>query len=1129
MTQDEINRQLIESMAELATVMSSLTGNTNTLNSTISKNKRAFEDLHPAIQAEMQSKKQAEIATQNLTKAETQATASVVSLGKAFLSAEKGFSKFGTGVDSAGSAAWNLSKNFGVAGMAVGALVKGATMAASAALKQADNVLKATDELSEMGSAGAFGAEEVRRMGRGMGLTSENLSVFVKAVGTAGKGVVSLGNTAGEGVAEFAKLTAITSEQRQAFQRLGVSQEQVAENQGEYVRNLQASGVVITEQMKRDGSLKRASLEYTENLLQLSALTGKSTKELKDKIAVEQTQFQFRIKQSSLSLEAADAEAAGDKVKAAQLRAQVAANQKFLEAAIATGDQQQVLAVQSLIATEAVTKDNAVQERLGIDQAKFLQKLREGQDVTLEYQKDYTNGVQNNVRSLSQAGAYSETTAKAFGLAGDGLGFAMSKVGKDIDAAGRQAAENIGSPKDGTTGAKTQEDPAQIARNKLTEAEIKAKGALDDLLASVNPLLNGFNGTTIAATALTAAALAAAAALAGMAGVKALGGLTGRPGPGTGPAGGAGGGAASGTKPASGMTPDQKAKYDALRAQGMSASEAKRQAGGFSSLVQAEGRIAGAAGTAATGASTAATTAASTGAKAGSSALSALGRFAGPLAGLVSVGTGIMTVADGLKNATTAQEKGGVVGKGTGQAAGGVGGAIAGAAIGTAIFPVVGTAIGAALGGWLGSKGGEIVGEKVGEVAGKALESPEAKRITEAQLDAESESVKSNKALIESLNSLRQSVDALRRIMSTGVTGGAAGGGSASTPSTGGGAAAGGGGGGSYSAPPPQDQNVKSNLASIVESMKKRGITDENYIKATLGNVMKETGGKNISENLDYSKTSNERIRQIFGSRAEGKSDEELNRIKSSQEGMGEFMYGAGTAIGRRMGNTEAGDGWKYRGRGFIQLTGKSNYAAASQAIFGNDTLVKNPDAVMDPKIASQVVAWYMEKSKNRMQASMGLGSGPLSEADANLLATSQVAGKDVRKGSDYLKNELLGKVTSHASNMGEFTKGPKVAQAFDGGMFSGPMSGYPVTLHGNEFVIPDFKIPNFMASMQDVVKKDLPSVASSTPTTSSEKSDMTSVMEDLYAMMENKFDSLISVMEAGNDKSDKLIKYSRV
>jgi predicted chitinase len=1128
MTQDEINRQLIESMNELAIVMSNLTGNSTRLNTTLAKNQKAYDDLSPAVQAEIQAKKQSEIATQNLTKAETQATASVVSLGKAFLSAEQGFSKFGSGINSAGTAVWDLSKNFGVAGMAVGALVKGATMAADAALKQTDRSLKATDELAAMGSAGAFTAEEVRKMGRGMGLTSENLSVFTKAVSTVGQGVKSLGGTAGEGVAEFAKLTAVTSEQRQAFQRLGVSQEQLAENQAEYVKNLNASGVVITEQMKRDGSLKRASLEYTENLLQLSALTGKSTKELKDKIAVEQSQFQFRIKQASLSMEAADAEAAGDKVKAAQLRAQVAANDKFLQAAIATGDQQQVLAVQSLIATESVTKDNAVQERLGIDQAKFLQKLKAGQDVTLEYQQDYVNGVSNNIKTIGQAGMYSENTAKAFGIGGAGVATAMANYGKDIKAAGLKAQEELGKPSEGKTGAKTELDPAQKARNELTELEIKAKGALDDFIASVNPLQTGFNGLTIAATALMAAALAASAALAGIAGARALGGLTGRPGPGagptTGPAGGGAGGAAGGSK--GGMTPDQKAKYDALRAQGMSASEAKRQAGGFSSLVQAEGRLAGAGATAASSAASSATTAATGGVKAlGSSALSALSKFAGPLAGILSVGSGVMTAAEGLANAKNATEKGTAIGKGTGQAVGGAGGAIAGAAIGTAIFPVVGTAIGAAIGGWLGSKGGEVVGEKVGAVAGKAFESPEAKRIVDEQLDSEEEATKSNKNLVDSLNALKTSVDALRRVMSTGVTGG----GSAAGGTSGGGSSGGGGGAGGATAVPPQDQNVKSNLASIVESLKKRGITDDNYIKAVLGNVMKETGGKNISEDLDYSKTSNERIRQVFGSRAAGKTDEELNKIKSNPQSMGEFMYGAGTAIGRGMGNTEAGDGWKYRGRGFIQLTGKSNYAAASQAIFGDDTLVKNPDAVLDPKIAAQVVAWYMEKSKNRMQASMGLGSGPLSQADANLLATSQVAGKDVRRGSDYLKNELLGKVSAHASNMGEYTRGPQVAQAFGGGMFSGPSSGYPVTLHGNEFVVPDFKIPNFVSSMQDVVKKDLPSATSVTSSSSSSSSDMTTIMEDMYSMMADKFDNLISVMEAGNNTSDKLLKYSRV
>jgi len=113
---------------------------------------------------------------------------------------------------------------------------------------------------------------------------------------------------------------------------------------------------------------------------------------------------------------------------------------------------------------------------------------------------------------------------------------------------------------------------------------------------------------------------------------------------------------------------------------------------------------------------------------------------------------------------------------------------------------------------------------------------------------------------------------------------------------------------------------------------------------------------------------------------------------------------------------------------------------------------------------------------------------------------------------------------------MGEYTRGPQVAQAFGGGMFSGPSSGYPVTLHGNEFVVPDFKIPNFVASMQDVVKKELPtevSVASSS--SSSSDSDMATIMEDMYAMMADKFDNLISVMEAGNNTSDKLLKYSRV
>ncbi len=63
-----------------------------------------------------------------------------------------------------------------------------------------------------------------------------------------------------------------------------------------------------------------------------------------------------------------------------------------------------------------------------------------------------------------------------------------------------------------------------------------------------------------------------------------------------------------------------------------------------------------------------------------------------------------------------------------------------------------------------------------------------------------------------------------------------------------------------------------------------------------------------------------------------------------------------------RMGNgSEAsGDGWKYRGRGLIQLTGKENYQKLAQD-HGVDC-VNNPDVLLDPELALTSACWFWKK-----------------------------------------------------------------------------------------------------------------------------------------------------------------------
>lgn len=78
-------------------------------------------------------------------------------------------------------------------------------------------------------------------------------------------------------------------------------------------------------------------------------------------------------------------------------------------------------------------------------------------------------------------------------------------------------------------------------------------------------------------------------------------------------------------------------------------------------------------------------------------------------------------------------------------------------------------------------------------------------------------------------------------------------------------------------------------------------------------------------------------------------------------------IEGARPALAKRHGNTTPGDGVKYAGRGYVQLTWKCNYALAAEKL--NVDLLSNPDLAMNKDIAALILrhgmkdGWFTGKS----------------------------------------------------------------------------------------------------------------------------------------------------------------------
>jgi predicted chitinase len=156
----------------------------------------------------------------------------------------------------------------------------------------------------------------------------------------------------------------------------------------------------------------------------------------------------------------------------------------------------------------------------------------------------------------------------------------------------------------------------------------------------------------------------------------------------------------------------------------------------------------------------------------------------------------------------------------------------------------------------------------------------------------------------------------------------------------------------------------------------KKALLEEKFskelISAILGNIKIESGFKCITENMNYSSV--ERLRTVFPSKFKTLTDAKVKTYVNNPKVLGDLVY------------AELG-GYDYRGRGYIQLTGKDNYTKYGKK-YG---VVEKPELANEPSIAVKMVGEYIR-----------LIAFPLYKGDLN-------ACKDIDVVSDIVSKAIQG------------------------------------------------------------------------------------------------------------------------
>ena len=136
--------------------------------------------------------------------------------------------------------------------------------------------------------------------------------------------------------------------------------------------------------------------------------------------------------------------------------------------------------------------------------------------------------------------------------------------------------------------------------------------------------------------------------------------------------------------------------------------------------------------------------------------------------------------------------------------------------------------------------------------------------------------------------------------------------------------------------------NIKKFLPPVLDALNQQGLGDKDMILMALATIRAETAG--------------------FEPINEFKS-----RFNTSPNGRPFDLYDFRSDLG----NGAVGDGAKYKGRGFIQLTGRANYQKIGQAIGLGNRLVNEPQLANDPNIAARILARFLKNKEQQIREAL--------------------------------------------------------------------------------------------------------------------------------------------------------------